>query len=295
MKRKGPTVLVCVFLAALGGAFPIIANEKDILVRWEPAQLTQGGISRLTVESSRPIVEIEAELSGAKLPLKVHPGGMMSDGLLGIDLDVRAGRNDLILCGRYRGGKAFRISRPVEIVKTEFETEHLTLPRDQVDLGEKTLARVQLEAKRLNEIWPKARAERLWSGQFIQPVEGPIGGLFGSRRILNGEPRSPHSGLDIRAPAGTPVGASNAGEVVLVDDLFFSGKTVVLDHGQGLYTMYFHLSEISVSKGKRVAKGECIGAVGATGRATGPHLHWGVRLGGARVSPAALVAATSNQ
>ncbi len=272
-----------------------LAAEEEIQVRWEPARLTQGGISHLTVESSRPIAEIEAELAGGKLPLQAHTAGRIFDGLMGIDLDAPAGRADLTLSGRYGDGKIFRISRPVEIIQTEFETERITLPRDKVDLDEATLGRVRREAKLLKEIWPRARAERLWSGPFDMPVEGPIGGLFGSRRIINGEPRSPHTGQDIRAPAGTPVRASNTGEVVLVDDLFFAGKTVLIDHGQGLYTMYFHLSEVGVSQGKRVAKGERIGAVGSTGRATGPHLHWGVRLGGARVSPAALIAVTSSR
>ena len=289
MRRKGLTLLVCLLLAAFVGSSQLTA-EEEIRVSWYPVRLTQGGISHLTVESARPIVEIEAELAGGKLPLQAHTGGKIFDGLMGIDLDAPVGSTDLTLSCLYGDGKIFRISRPVEIVREEFETERLTLPRDKVDLDEATLARVRRESKRLKEIWPRARAERLWSGPFTMPVEGPIGGLFGSRRIINGEPRSPHTGQDIRAPAGTPVSASNAGEVVLVDDLFFAGRTVLIDHGQGLYTMYFHLSEISVSKGKRVAKGEQIGSVGATGRATGPHLHWGVRLGGARVSPAALVA-----
>lgn len=281
-------------LAACIGASHLAA-EEGMRVSLDPARLTQGGISRLTVESARPIAEIGAEIAGVKMPLKAHAGGRTFDGLMGIDLDAPAGSTALTLSGRHGDGKAFRIVRQVEIVQAEFLTEHLTLPRDKVDLDEATLARVRREAKLLKKIWPRVRSERLWTGPFATPVEGPIGGLFGSRRIINGEPRSPHTGQDIRAPAGNPVRASNSGEVVLVDDLFFAGKTVLIDHGQGLYTMYFHLSEIRVSKGKRVAKGERIGSVGATGRATGPHLHWGVRLGGARVSPSALIAVTSSR
>ena len=114
---------------------------------------------------------------------------------------------------------------------------------------------------------------------------GTITGAFGRRRLINGQPRRPHSGEDIRAPMGTEVHAANGGIVRLSDDLFFSGTSIILDHGLGVYTMYFHLSSAAVKTGERVERGQVIGAVGATGRATGPHLHWGLRVGGARVNP----------
>ncbi|MCA9479450.1 MAG: M23 family metallopeptidase, partial [Nitrospira sp.] len=128
----------------------------------------------------------------------------------------------------------------------------------------------------------------LWNGPFLEPVNGKITGVFGSRRIINGQPRRPHSGEDIAAPKGTPVLAINSGTVSLAVDHFFSGKGVVLDHGLGVFSMYFHLSEINVQNGQPVQKGEAIGKVGASGRATGPHLHWGVRVNGSRVNPFAL-------
>jgi murein DD-endopeptidase MepM/ murein hydrolase activator NlpD len=121
------------------------------------------------------------------------------------------------------------------------------------------------------------------------PAEGPAGSPFGLRRFFNGEPRSPHAGIDIKAPKGAPVVASNRGRVALTDELFFTGKTVVLDHGLGLFTLYVHLSEIEAKAGTMVDRGARIGKVGATGRVTGPHLHWGMRLGGQRVDPLALL------
>jgi murein DD-endopeptidase MepM/ murein hydrolase activator NlpD len=120
------------------------------------------------------------------------------------------------------------------------------------------------------------------------PTEGSVQYTFGRRRVINGQPRNPHTGEDISAPQGAPVAAINYGTVRLVADQFFSGKSVVIDHGLGLYSMYFHLSEIAVRVGDLVAKSQVIGAVGATGRASGPHLHWGVRLNGARVNPLSL-------
>jgi murein DD-endopeptidase MepM/ murein hydrolase activator NlpD len=116
-----------------------------------------------------------------------------------------------------------------------------------------------------------------------------MAGTFGLKRTINGQPRNPHSGEDIYAPEGTTVATSNDGIVTLIGDFFFSGKSIVIDHGLGLYTMYFHLSEVRVGQGEKVSKGQTIGLVGATGRATGPHLHWGARLNGARVNPFSLV------
>ena len=123
-------------------------------------------------------------------------------------------------------------------------------------------------------------------------MEGRPGSRFGLRRWINGERKNSHTGMDIKAPEGQPVKAANSGRVALVGDFFFAGRAVFLDHGQGVYTMYFHLSKIDVEEGQKVSKGEVLGLVGMTGRATGPHLHWGARLGGARVDPASLVERT---
>jgi murein DD-endopeptidase MepM/ murein hydrolase activator NlpD len=159
-----------------------------------------------------------------------------------------------------------------------------------VDLDRETERRALAEGERLRTLYRTLTPERLWRGRFTRPVagEGPGTG-FGSRRIINGQPRAPHGGLDYAAARGTPVVASNSGRVALVADYFFPGRLVVVDHGLGLYTLYFHLDSISVTDGERVERGQPIGALGATGRATGPHLHFGVQVGAARVDPAALL------
>jgi murein DD-endopeptidase MepM/ murein hydrolase activator NlpD len=158
-----------------------------------------------------------------------------------------------------------------------------------VDLDAKTLERVNKESKMLKGLLQAFRNERLWSGPFIRPVEGEISGEFGLNRIINGQSRSPHTGVDLRAEEGTPVLACNSGVVIFVGQLFFSGKSVVLDHGWGLYSMYFHLSEALVKKGEKVHTGTLLGRVGSTGRSTEPHLHWAIRINGARVDPLALL------
>jgi murein DD-endopeptidase MepM/ murein hydrolase activator NlpD len=131
--------------------------------------------------------------------------------------------------------------------------------------------------------------QRLWERPFISPVSAAITSPFGYRRVINGMPRAPHTGVDLRASLGTEVLAANHGRVALTGEFFFSGKSLVLDHGGGLYTMYFHLSEFKVEEGADVHKGDVVGLSGMTGRVTGPHLHWGARINGARVDPFELI------
>jgi murein DD-endopeptidase MepM/ murein hydrolase activator NlpD len=137
-------------------------------------------------------------------------------------------------------------------------------------------------------VWETGEARRLWQGPFLLPVAAPAGGNFGARRLFNGKTRSRHGGVDFAAPQGAPIMAPAPGRVALAEDQYFSGGTVILDHGGGLFTTYFHMSSIDVAPGDLVVPGKQIGKVGATGRATGPHLHWGARLRGSRIDPVSL-------
>ncbi len=141
------------------------------------------------------------------------------------------------------------------------------------------------EARQLAAIWKIAAPKKLWADPFMKPVSSRLTSGFGRRRIVNGQPRSPHSGVDLRASSGTPIKATNTGKVVLAKELFFAGQTIILDHGLGLYTLYAHCSRILAKEGDLVTRGEIIGEVGATGRVTGPHLHWACRINSARVNP----------
>ena len=209
-------------------------------------------------------------------------------GLLGLDMQDRPGRYELTIEIVYPQ-RTERRSLSVLVMKEEYPEQRLTLPSKMVDLDKKTLARVETESKAVHEAFAGFVPHPLWKGRFMEPVQGKISGRFGSRRVINGQPRKPHSGEDIAAPEGTPVLAMNDGMVRLTADHFFSGKGVIVDHGLGLFSMYFHLSSVDVKHGQVVKKGQVIGKVGATGRATGPHLHWGVRLNGSRVDPYSLL------
>jgi murein DD-endopeptidase MepM/ murein hydrolase activator NlpD len=237
-----------------------------------------------------PVTNQKAEVSGTFLKRKI-PFFQMTDtsfaGIIGIDMEDPPGLQELSVNILTQTGTD-HLSYTILIIKEQYAVQHLTLPKDKVDLDPKTLKRVQQEKKELAEAFHHIGAHPLWNGPFLEPLNGKVTGVFGSRRVINGQPRRPHSGEDIAAPKGTPVQAINKGTVVKTVNHFFSGKGVVLDHGVGLFSMYFHLSEIAVKSGQNIKKGETLGKVGASGRATGPHLHWGIRLNGSRINPYAL-------
>jgi len=155
---------------------------------------------------------------------------------------------------------------------------------------ENQVARIRQESERLGALFQSVTPHR-WKGPFLMPVANSPANNFGARSIFNGQPRNPHAGVDFMSQEGTPVRAPNAGRIVLAEDLFFTGNTVIVDHGLGLYSLFAHLSRIDVQPGEAVESRATLGLVGATGRVTGPHLHWAVRLNEARVDPLSLVAA----
>ena len=263
------------FLAASGLAF-----EPEVFVL-DPAQPTPGAIVRVSLDLPPGATSGFVMFDGRKFP------GFTTGGLLnayfGIDLDVAPGTQTL----GYRLGDETGTRRVVVHAK-QFATEKLTVASKYTELGTVTQSRVEREHRVLEDLWQTTTPARLWTGAFVRPTAGKLGSPFGLRRFFNGKPRSPHAGLDVKAAAGSDVYASNAGTVALARDLFFTGNTVVIDHGLGLYTIYAHLSRMDVEEGAPVARSARVGLVGATGRATGPHLHWGVKLGGARVDPTML-------
>lgn len=210
-------------------------------------------------------------------------------GLLGLDLQEKPGMHTLVVDVNARGHRR-RMKFPVQVRKGSFPVQHLTLPREKVELDEASLARWKAEQQEVKEALATDSSRRLWESLFLEPVSGVRTGAFGSVRVMNGQPRNPHNGIDIAAPLGTEIGASSEAVVRLTVDHLLSGKGIYLDHGLGLYTMYFHLSEVLVTDGETVKAGQTIGKIGATGRASGPHLHWGAKLNGARVDPEALFA-----
>jgi murein DD-endopeptidase MepM/ murein hydrolase activator NlpD len=207
--------------------------------------------------------------------------------IVGLPLALKPGAHELsVLDGEKAAARTIRF----DVRSHDYETQHLTLDRRQVDPEPADRLRIAREQEAVVRAFSTFSDSAPDSLAFDLPSAGRLSGSFGSRRILNNEPRQPHSGMDIAAPSGTPIAAPAAGTVIETGDYFFYGLTVLLDHGQGLVTMYNHLSRIDVAKGARVARGETIGAIGSTGRVTGPHLHWSVSLNNARVEPALFLA-----
>lgn len=274
---------------ALLSGLPLAAGAQAV----EPPEASQAKPA-----AAAPNAEAALPLEQSAVPGGIHrfalPAGMVSaryqgkplliyrnQVFLGIPMDAAPGEHRAELTGP--GGQR---SHLFQVAPKQYPEQHLTIENQRmVDPLKEDLIRIQEETRRQLAQYQRFTHRPLNLAPFAQPVAGEISSLFGWRRILNGQPRNPHSGLDIAAPVGAPIQAPAPGLVSMTADLFFNGKTVFLDHGQGLITMYCHLSRIDVTEGEEVQRGETLGQVGATGRATGPHLHWSVSLNGHRVDP----------
>jgi murein DD-endopeptidase MepM/ murein hydrolase activator NlpD len=171
-----------------------------------------------------------------------------------------------------------------------FPTRSLRVDPSFVSPTPEQMVRIEQDQVFLRSAFADSTPRRLWHDPFVRPVPGQSNGRFGARSIFNGQRRAPHGGTDLLSPAGTPIKAPNAGRVVCARDLYFTGQTVMLDHGLGVFSMLAHLSRLDVREGDVVMAGQVVGLVGATGRVTGPHLHWAVSVGGARVDPLSVLA-----
>lgn len=276
-------------LASLVVLAPAFTWAGGLQVEGLPAPLVQGELQPLLVKAPEPLVALSGRFLDLDLPFR--PGGSGYVALLAVDLETPPGAHPLEIEAEGVSGARHRYRRRLQVVAGRFGRQHLTLPRTMVELDAETLARVREEQGILADIWQRVRGGPSWWEGFQAPLAGElkVSGEFGLRRIINEQPRSPHSGVDFEAAHGTPVLASNGGVVAYAGEMFFSGRTVILHHGGGLFTLYFHLDRYRVEAGRTVARGEVIGWVGASGRATGPHLHWGATLQGIRFDPRRLL------
>ena len=295
MARK-PTALVCLLPAIVLLPVPASANTvrscgEGVELRMGAPQSTQGSLLLVEVKSAKPLAEVKGEWSGRTVAFWQQAGAQdVRRALLGVDLEKPAGKYELKVTGETSSGKKIACSGIVKVQKGRFAVERLQVEKEFVEPNPEQIKRADEERKKLREIFDAVTPERLWTGKFRVPLDGVTSGKnFGRRRVLNGQPGSPHSGLDFPAVTGTPVHAAQRGRVALAEELFFSGNTVVVDHGLGIYTFYGHLSEMDVKVGDTLESAQVLGKVGATGRVTGPHLHWGLTVERARVNPLQIV------
>jgi len=208
---------------------------------------------------------------------------------VGVDLDTKAGDHKADVLFTMEDGRVDKRDIVVKVVEKKYPMTELKVDDRYVELSKANLERANRETKEMEAIYSTVTKDIVPDSPFTVPIPGGTGANFGHRRVFNGQPRAPHAGADLRATTGTPVHATNQGRVVLAKNLFFTGNTVILDHGLGIYSLYAHLSRIDVKRGDPVNNGQVVGLAGATGRVTGPHLHWGMRVQGARVDPFTLV------
>jgi len=241
--------------------------------------LVPGGIAILTLGKA---TEVKPTVTYNKSPVAVLKNSNNWVAIVGIPLSAKPGKQ-FISVSRKNNKKT---KQSFEIKDKAYRTQHLTIKnKRKVNPNKQDMERITEERPKIRNALKHWRDTDQVEFNFSVPVDGPKSSSFGSRRVFNGQPRRPHSGMDIAAVKGTPITAPAPGEVIEIGDYFFNGKTVFIDHGQGLITMYCHLSEISVQTGQRVETGTVFGKVGKTGRVTGAHLHWGVSLNNARVDP----------
>ena len=278
------SLAISIVIATVG-----VGAEVTLDVEHQARSVRPGEVIILEVRSSEPVLGVQA--SGLSADVRFFSDGhnVLWRGVLGIDLEVSPDDYLVEIQATLDDGNTVRTVYPLAVEAKEFPARHLSVAPSFVNPPSKVLTRIRREAERQNEIFQTSSEERQWSGGFLRPVSGGSTSSFGRRSVFNGEARSPHSGTDFRAAEGAPIMAPNAGTVVLAAELYFSGNAVIIDHGWGLYSYFAHLSSFDVVEGERVERGQVVGKVGATGRVTGPHLHWTVRLNNARVDPLSLL------
>ena len=294
LRRLGPVHVSFLLLAlipfggsrAKGPSQAVLASPLTVAAK--ARSVRPGELVVLTVSARQDVAEVRARAFDRDLPtFVVDPRTWRV--LVGIDLDVAPRTYTVDIVGVERGSEVKTTHRLV-VAPRQFRTRKLTVDPAFVNPPPEAVDRINREAAELNDLWSHSEPTRLWNGGFVRPVPDEANSAFGTRSILNGEARSPHSGADFNSATGTPIKAPNAARVVLAGDRYFTGNTVMLDHGLTLFSLFAHLSEVDVHVGDTVAAGDVVGKVGATGRVTGPHLHWSVRLNGARIDPLSLLA-----
>jgi murein DD-endopeptidase MepM/ murein hydrolase activator NlpD len=275
-------MVVCALSTSLVGQ-----DGRSLTITASSRTLSPGSVVLLTVKSATPLASLSGQAFGR--PVRFWETGPLEwRGLVAAGLEANPGIYDVDITGADTAAKT-----RLTVVRKQFETRRLRVGGEFVNPPVAEAERIASEAKRLATLFTRA-TPRAWRGAFQAPVPGTATSSFGRLTVLNGEPRGRHQGADFRAATGTPVVAPNAGRVVLAEDLYFSGNTVVIDHGLGMFSLLAHLSRINVTAGTDVARGEMLGLSGATGRVTGPHLHWALRLSEFSVDPLAVVAVLSD-
>jgi murein DD-endopeptidase MepM/ murein hydrolase activator NlpD len=257
-------------------------------------RLHPGGIVRLTVRPARPLASIEGYAFGRSIRFWPALDSGLWHALLGAGLETAPGSYDATIQATGIDGETALRHMPLVVESRQYDVRSIRVADRFMNPPASERARIEEDRQLVERVLAQAHPERLWRGPFSLPVSGTTTSGFGRLTILNGRAGGRHQGADLRAATGTPVFAPNRGRVVLAADLYLSGNTIMLDHGQDLFSVFAHLSEMAVEVGSVALKGDLLGRAGATGRVTGPHLHWAVRVGTMSVDPHALIEAVAD-
>jgi murein DD-endopeptidase MepM/ murein hydrolase activator NlpD len=258
-------------------------------VRWRPAQLVNGSPVEFRVKPPSRLDSLSGTWMGHEVYFSFDARSKTWYGIAGISLETKPGAYPVQLKGTTPRGQEAAFERKITVRRGRYPSIAVTVARRFTEPSPEQLRQINADKTIKQDVFRHLEPQREWSGAFRPAVVARISDVFGTRRVFNGETQSLHQGLDYAVPQGTPVHALNSGTVLLARPLYFEGNCVVLDHGQGLLTLYLHLSEFSVKEGEAVKRGQEIGLSGGTGRATGPHLHVAVRWQGVYVNPATLL------
>jgi murein DD-endopeptidase MepM/ murein hydrolase activator NlpD len=287
-KRQSQFWLLLLFLCA---ALPS-AHAATWTVHAEPFRLVNGAPVLFEVKAPSPLESLTGNWLGHQITFNFNPSNKIWFALAGITFETAPGSYSLELIGEgATGGAPLKFSHSFDVTRAKYPQikVELTVEKKFTEPSPEQLAQIEEDKKVKDDYLNRVTPDREWSGSFTAPAHADISDVFGSQRIFNGNAQRPHYGLDFRVPTGTPVAAMNEGTVLLARFLYYEGNCVVIDHGQGLLTLYFHMSELKVKEGDLVKRGQEIGLSGGTGRATGPHLHVAVRWQGNYLDPARLM------
>jgi len=258
-------------------------------VSWEPANLVNGSPCLFRVQPGKSLKSLSGDWQGRHVFFDFDVASGAWYGFAAVDLDTKAGQQALTLDSIFTDGTRSSSRHAVTIGHEAYRRIPLRVPRKYLEPDAETLDRIKQEQELKRDVFRRTGKDRLWRGAFSPPVNNIMTESFGVQRTFNGRRQSVHQGMDYRAAVGDQVRAMNSGEVVLTRELFFEGGFLIIDHGQGLQTLYMHLSDFKVKEGDRVNKGQIVAFSGASGRATGPHLHVGVRWQSVYLDPAVLL------
>ena len=293
--RTGPGLIITALVIFCGLPTPAGSAQSGSIagITLSSREVTNGSLLLLQIDTRKlgpPVRDMRITFQQSVYPVYAHPVTPLDFrfGLIAIPFRTAPGPAKLMLSWTNAAGDHSR-TIPFRIVAGKYKTDELKVDSSRVNPNKKNIERAQKEARKIKRVYAEGSIARLWDGEFQLPMTSDITSPFGNKRVFNGQLKSFHNGVDFRARSATPVYAANSGVVKMAENLFYSGNAVVIDHGTGIFTIYAHLSRIDVTAGQLVEKGQRLGLTGATGRVSGPHLHWGVKVKGVAVNPMQLI------